>query len=468
MSHLPFLNKLAGSYTALQLADQAEYNIRNTDRQVLTPRSRKTARHTEGKGDKASKFAPAPRTIAGTTARKESHAVGSKGTSVPKETQPQASTSTGLTSGQTLRFGEARKKTGLSGAGTKWYLRYLNEGLTPEEAKQKVLNRAKSTSDARKRGATEISPTDGNSAKKSRALDTASGVAKRNLPKHASKPEVATRKAGVSYTNVTKGVRLAIIPKIYPEVILSREEQGQIENLLMDEMFKGSETELEFDGIHFRPGLILVDCSTAAVAEWVKATIPKLSGWKGTELTTCTGDAIPGVHLMTVYLPRAAGTDDKKLLDLMVTQNKALSTNLWRIFSSKDEKNGKLLTIGIDDRSLEAIKAKDCKVAYRFGKIPVHLHKRRATGNPPDAGATTEQNSADAEEILEEVAKEVVRSEMPAAEVSVLAVESEDINAITLTSLKLTGEVEDPDKVLLSDIDDALAESDAKGKPARQ
>lgn len=63
--------------------------------------------------------------------------------------------------------------------------------------------------------------------------------------------------------------------------------------------------ELVFTGIRIRPGLILVKCATEDTADWLRTIVPKMPGWKGTELTTCPGDDIPGAHMLTVYLPKA-------------------------------------------------------------------------------------------------------------------------------------------------------------------
>lgn len=43
------------------------------------------------------------------------------------------------------------------------------------------------------------------------------------------------------------------------------------------------------------PGLILVDCITEDLAEWLRILVPKLKEWKGVGLSTWAGDDIPGV-----------------------------------------------------------------------------------------------------------------------------------------------------------------------------
>lgn len=70
------------------------------------------------------------------------------------------------------------------------------------------------------------------------------------------------------------------------------------------------------------------------------------------------------------------------LLGFLTAQNKKSHTRLWRVFISTVEKKGKLLTIGIDDLSKEAIKRRNCPINWRFGNIPLYVH--REGGKPTE------------------------------------------------------------------------------------
>ncbi|XP_037930167.1 uncharacterized protein LOC119664876 [Teleopsis dalmanni] len=428
------IKKPAGTHTANKLVNRSESDIQHTDRQAPFPK-RKAEKSTEGKEARNNTSSLPTESKTESSLRKGSQ--GTLGSKVaPKdvtiETLPQPSTTTGL-----------------SGAGTKWYLRYLKEGLAPEAAKEKALNRPRGNQDSKKRSAQEISPIDHQSAKKRRGNE--------KPPQAKDGTQMAQPRkmiSGSSYANVAKSLRIAILPKSYPESTLSREEQGKIEELLIEEMYKGWDAKLRFSGIHFRPGLILVDCVDEDAANFIHGTAPKLNGWEGAELTTCVGDKIPKLHMLTVYLPRAKG---EKLLKLLITQNEGLHTQLWRVFSSKDLKNGKLLTIGIDNRSQEAITTNGCRIFYRFSSVPIHLHKGRdnkersnsAGENTPDVGTIP----ATVAELVEE---EATRSEK-IEDISVLPHESEDIENLDLSLLNLASE-EDSERIFLSDTDDGLIE----------
>lgn len=50
-------------------------------------------------------------------------------------------------------------------------------------------------------------------------------------------------------------------------------------------MISGDEYKLRFTGIHFRPGMLLVDnCADESTVKWLKEKAPQLQKWEGTEL----------------------------------------------------------------------------------------------------------------------------------------------------------------------------------------
>lgn len=57
-----------------------------------------------------------------------------------------------------------------------------------------------------------------------------------------------------------------------------------------------------------RPGLLLVDCGMENTTDWLRTIV--------IELTTCVADDIPWVHMVTVYVPKAAALKMEKLLSL--------------------------------------------------------------------------------------------------------------------------------------------------------
>ncbi|CAD7081749.1 unnamed protein product [Hermetia illucens] len=118
---------------------------------------------------------------------------------------------------------------------------------------------------------------------------------------------------------------------------------------------------------------------------------------------------------------------------LLIAQNEDLHTRLWRVFRSKVEGKGKLLTIGVDDRSLEAIKRRSCHINYRFGNIPVHVHKEK-----PRKETSEEASGGKLTEVPEEVA-EAIEAERTGStrEIDLLPSEEQKLDDLDLGLLGL-------------------------------
>lgn len=260
-------------------------------------------------------------------------------------------------------------RRGLSGAGCKWYLRYLAQGIPPEEARKKAEEHKKgNTPTSVKRKRDETTPT------------------QKPLKRRKETPGVAG-----SYAAAAKLERIAILPRAFPENILSKDDQTAVEEALVEEMCFGWEHKIQFRGIHFQPGYILVDCETPQSAEWLRVKVPQLKGWKGVELMTCKGDDIPKAHTITIFLPRSQGLNAEKLLKLIEAQNEKLRISDWKILSLKDTEKGHILRAGIDDLSCQTIKNNGHTIHYRFGKIPVQGLKEKEEKKEPTPSSSKEK-----------------------------------------------------------------------------
>ncbi|XP_050512864.1 uncharacterized protein LOC126888559 [Diabrotica virgifera virgifera] len=274
-------------------------------------------------------------------------------------------------------------RRGLSGAGCRWYLRYLSQGISPETARKKALEHKSQepASQKRKRTETVISPAQKEVKRKKEEVG-----------------EQTTTSVGMSSCAAAlKSEKIAILPKGFPENTLSAEQQTLVEEAIVQEMFAEWEHKLQFGGIHFKPGYLVVDCETPQSAEWLRLKVPQIRKWEGGELTTCKGDDIPRSHVVTVFLPRSKGLSAEKLLQLIEVQNEGLAIGRWKVLSAKEEAAGQLLRAAIDELSCAALRKNGCTIFYRFGKIPVHGIKRETEKETPGSSGglvTTEVEEA--------------------------------------------------------------------------
>lgn len=165
---------------------------------------------------------------------------------------------------------------------------------------------------------------------------------------------------------------MVVITKDYPRTNLSVEELGVVENAIVDEISCGSTSKLQFRGIHFGPGFLMVECLNQETAEWLKVKVQQLRSWKGPELVACLENDIPKAHVIKVFLPKSAGRSEEFIFSLVEAQNEGLGTTSWKVLRSSEEGHGKLLFIGIDEDSFIKLKEMNFEMFFRFGKISVN------------------------------------------------------------------------------------------------
>ncbi|XP_030373298.1 uncharacterized protein LOC115623209 isoform X2 [Scaptodrosophila lebanonensis] len=226
-------------------------------------------------------------------------------------------------------------RKGLNGSCTKWYIRYLKQGFAPAIARMKALEHRQGANDinkgtlgtARKRSKSplEISP------KKARSCEP-----KRSVENRVPNPE--------------KNVKVVVIPVGYPKEVLAPEDLPNLEEAILMQIAK--------------------DCHGEMPANWLMREIPKLSTWKGKPIEGQLGDEFPSMHNISLYLPNSANKSEEFLLSLIRNQN-MLCTDTWKVLSQRNEGNDCHLTICVNNRTMKQIAAKENKLWFRFGAIPV-------------------------------------------------------------------------------------------------
>ncbi|KAM8702088.1 hypothetical protein ACLKA7_004949 [Drosophila subpalustris] len=322
----------------------------------------------------------------------------------------------------------------LCGSRTKWYIRYLQQGMSQEDALAKAKEPRPTTSGDRtpaKRSSSALTPPTDTPKRVRAAEPTAQrpGAANPVRAEHRAPKEgrqearderPCTSKAAAaaaaeptarestssapteprtSYAAVASKVKVAVLPVDYPQVILSHGELSALEEAILDQVIlTGWDTAVSFVGIHFRVGHLVIDCTDQNSADWLLTVAPKLHSWKGVPLDCRMGDDIPSPHTITLYLPRSADRESGDLLVMLSNQNK-METDAWRVISRKEEGGGALLVLGIDEMAKNNIVARGHQLFFRFGKIPVSGLKRvaerdgmRAAPAPPEATALASED----------------------------------------------------------------------------
>ncbi|XP_049311948.1 uncharacterized protein LOC125778437 [Bactrocera dorsalis] len=317
------------------------------------------------------------------------------------------------------------KRRGMSGAIMRWYLRYLREGKTPEAAEAMARSRGKGSSappakervntgsaraegsgtsnrpvgatltarrgDGRampsetyaqtaKRSSGQITPQEPPSSKRSRGNGNKETGSQQSEPAPHRVEEGRRR-----YADAVKGLRMAVLPLNYPAEALKPEELTELQNLLLDEVFRGETFAASFLGVEFKGGMLQVECKNERSANWLREFAPKLGGWKGPALCARRAEDLPVMHSMTMFLPRSDDKPYEYALGLVKNQNLGLSISSWRVASSKMEEIGGMkgwrLNLYIDDESYKYVRAEGFRLYYRFSTVIMRPHRSAATGS---------------------------------------------------------------------------------------
>ncbi|XP_024084823.1 uncharacterized protein LOC106664175 [Cimex lectularius] len=235
-------------------------------------------------------------------------------------------------------------RKGLSGAMTKWYLRAIKSGKTPEEAmkladeRKAKIQKEKLEAPSSSKRASEQSLTPKELRKEKKA--------KPSTPQAQFKAREAA--SSVSYAGAAKIIRVALLPEEYPL----------------------------FEGIHFRPGMMVLDCQDGKTVQWLQEIAPKLELNKEKKLTVRVGEDVPKPHSIAVFFPRTKLGEEQRTLALVKAQNDGICAEEWKVHSVKAEGPGIVMILGIDDISAKTIMSRGHTLNFRFGRIPVRGLKK--------------------------------------------------------------------------------------------
>ncbi|XP_024081392.1 uncharacterized protein LOC112126477 [Cimex lectularius] len=200
---------------------------------------------------------------------------------------------------------------------TKWYLRAIKSGKTPEEARKLAderkakIQKEKLEAPSSSKRAREQSLTPKELRKEKKA--------KPSTPQAQFKAKEAA--SSVSYAGAAKIIRVALLPEEYPLVTLTTEELTHLEETLIEEILKGWEAKIQFEGIHFRPGMMVLDCQDGKTVQWLQEIAPKLELNKHKKLTVRVGEDVPKPHSIAVFFPRTKLGEEQRTLALVKAQN---------------------------------------------------------------------------------------------------------------------------------------------------
>ncbi|XP_063542790.1 uncharacterized protein LOC134751374 [Cydia strobilella] len=164
---------------------------------------------------------------------------------------------------------------------------------------------------------------------------------------------------------------------------MSNAQLGSLSNTILQkiatlEMGEGP----KFKGYSYKPGWLLITCSDQRSKAWLEQITPTLKPWPEASLGIIPENELPKPNIGMVFIPEIDDSMVKQSLSLIYAQNQGLHTELWKILHTKVEKSGVMVTLSLDDKSLENLKKKGLKANLGFREVQFRLKGQPKTQQP--------------------------------------------------------------------------------------
>ncbi|XP_022209841.2 uncharacterized protein LOC111065759 [Drosophila obscura] len=259
-------------------------------------------------------------------------------------------------------------KQGLQKKARKRYNRYLRDGMRPEEARVRAID-----------------PEAYQQLEKIKQKIMSTPAVKGGLKRKAKSPATAVAPKRANKSPETQGcgtIDVAILATGYPLKLLTQEEATKVEEALVAEMLKGCSHSINFAGIHFRNGLLIVKCRDDKSKQWLELAVPKVLVLDKVLLRACPEDDLPSLQIVTIHLPRAAGVKPKTAVSLLREQNRDLHSETWDMLKCiVTRTGGAFVTLGLKPAAFELLQQNGMEMSYRFEQLPCQLQTAQPSDN---------------------------------------------------------------------------------------
>lgn len=275
---------------------------------------------------------------------------------------------------------KAGDKVKLNGAARKRFKWLMSHGHSAEEARSLAIQKLNPAEKPTKRGRSEDTTPRAEGSKKRARTDvpTPSGEKERLARTKAPKAQ--------SYKQALEAVKIALLPRDFPQTLLTEEQLGSIQEAVLEEILQAVDVKPSFLGTTFKPGWLLLRCANRDTSEWIRKIAPTLKPWEGADLRAVEESEFPRSQLMVGYFPNSSEDDNERVLKLIARQNEGLDVSNWRVLNTR--KNGTVLTmtLSIDLHSAEVLKGLSYKANFKFGQVTLRpTSGRKEAGNMGEA-----------------------------------------------------------------------------------
>lgn len=243
-------------------------------------------------------------------------------------------------------------------------------GVSPQEATQLAT---KSFAELKKMGykfgSTKSTP-EQKSIKRPRSEEESPKGNPPKAPRVSETPPTQTPSSSKAYSEVVSQIRVGI----KDSSPMSDAQLGSLCNSILQKISTMEKGEgPSFNGYSLRPGWLLITCGDQRSKTWLTELTPSLKPWPEANLAVIPENELPKPNIGMVFIPEIDSSKIEQSITLLRVQNQGLHSEFWRVIHSKAEKGGVMLTLSLDDQSVETLKKLELKANLGFRKVHFRL-----------------------------------------------------------------------------------------------
>ncbi|XP_055632056.1 uncharacterized protein LOC129771933 isoform X2 [Toxorhynchites rutilus septentrionalis] len=282
---------------------------------------------------------------------------------------------------QTKTFDKSNNK--MSGATRRRMKRFIQRGYDKQQAREMALEKPPSDVPAKRpSNAMDLSGSSDGKPEPKRIKDTCKARPyNAGIGKTFSLP---TGSKSANQSDVTIRVKVGILPKNYPVVELSTDQQNLIEDAIFDAVLLQRKEQLKpkFANCTYKPGYMIINCLDKPTSEWLMKLVPSLVPWKDAELLAVDESNIPKPDILVTIFPKSVKYDNNIIKALIESQNNNINTDAWRILKRSVINNLHIeWALTVDGASMKTLVNRGMTINYKFGQISFRK-SNRSSGKP--------------------------------------------------------------------------------------
>ncbi|XP_049769342.1 uncharacterized protein LOC126108139 [Schistocerca cancellata] len=158
---------------------------------------------------------------------------------------------------------------------------------------------------------------------------------------------------------------MAVVPEGFPDIKMTEEQAEMLGTALVERINPSDKGEpIQFSAMQYENGGLAFTCANRTTKAWLCSTVPKIDPWPGAKLEVAQAETtLKGTTFVLWVIKGMNKRSNQQILDFLQKQNADISTTEWKIIKRVTETDKRIrLTIWVDDKSSEDLKARNFKV----------------------------------------------------------------------------------------------------------